>query len=1245
LTTAEELEQITDTSKFELLATAILCKEEKDYRAILHPGLNAQNQPIKSPVDGFCRVPNSIPPHFILVEHTIEDNLEKKWLFDHRTVVPSKKGRKNMLSESDDGDLLKAGQLAQNFKVDLPDAIFTVVLTTNQGLKSALYLKVETKAKEIGVEVDFWDRSRITRFLDTEPEGQWLRKEYLGVEAEMLSESLLHTLCAMSLNEYKKQFLTTPDRWISRQIDRQVEKEIGNQSCSIHLLIGNSGSGKSAIAYQIGQKHLDKHGYSLWLSENVLTASDSLTSAIDKALCDLYPSLMPNAGEEALRLLKGERLLLITDDVNRTSNPTSLLEKLVNWSKPISFDTKTIPSKHLLICPVWTNIAGSINRDVNKIPWLESTFIGVMSPEEGLKAIKSAISLNNIDLTNMEANILSDKLGNDPILIGVFGSLVSESLNIKPDQLSHLTDNVIDSFIDTNFKNVSHTGDLLAGEYRQVVSNFATQMLLRRNLTPNWNDIKEWFGDSSEEIKGLRILVKDGKLCRIEDEKMLFRHDRIREVLLVEGIGKLLKSNANDPLDIFWEPYYAEIIGQAIVRYPQSEAFLKELCNQLPLALLEAVRCFATPNNDYQEAIYKELQVWIDSVVSSNLVPRSILQEFCWKLIEIDSPLIIQITEQLPQYEPVLLSRIRNGCTNSGVEFCVGRNRFSLAPRSTDNIRDKVLEQAKSYHKQKIVSELRQLLTSPTLDDEQRAGALTFAGFLGFAEFENNILECWQLIEDKNQLLSHAIWASTQCCGDNPQILLDPLIKFWAELPDDQDSYGMSSRNFCLSDLRLSLPRYIRSHVLNYLIVLADKFESLRLSFVSICELIDTPSAVEFVVNSRAKVERSLVGTDLWLPPRTKPRELSQASLDRLFLIFNQPESDDFIKQNVSQLLPIDFEPLPFEELKDKYPNSFLLYNSLQKQVKLGDFRVLPDLINLLNTDYQWFYVAHGLWCDEIKEIAQNYLESFRNEISPQFFVDYLRCHIAVAHFLRKIPLKDADYLLNKYWDFLGFSALFIHTALYIGTPTSLALVDDSLSRFPKGTPVFEHLFNEMDDSSLKFLYKSQIRSMEDILYSLPSEKLQVLSKYIKYFDEDTIWLLGEVSQRVGKPNFGRQYLLERLSEKHRKMLYPTDEELVTALDKLEGKEYDEFDVSLWLDSFDKRHESKAKALRLIESWLSSNPKIERFKIAASCIANIGTRENNALQILDKYCITDSSDLVVKIKASTRFAMYRRTLD
>lgn len=292
MNTVEELEKFKEPGKFELLATAVLCKAETEYRAILHTGMNAQGQTKKSPVDGFCLVPGSTPPHFILVEHTVteEDTLEKKWLFDHRTVQPYSKVRKKKLSESDDGDLLKAAYLAESFKDDFPDAKFTVVLTTTQRLKVDLYSKVVKKANELGVSVDFWDQSRIAGFLDTAPQGQWLRKEYLGIAAEMLSDDLLREICYKSLDEYQRQFISNPEQWVSRQEDHQVERGINKQNYSIQLLIGNSGSGKSAAAYQIAKKYLEAGGYSLWLSENVLAASDSLTSALDKVLHDLYPS-------------------------------------------------------------------------------------------------------------------------------------------------------------------------------------------------------------------------------------------------------------------------------------------------------------------------------------------------------------------------------------------------------------------------------------------------------------------------------------------------------------------------------------------------------------------------------------------------------------------------------------------------------------------------------------------------------------------------------------------------------------------------------------------------------------------------------------------------------------------------------------------------------------------------------------------------------------------------------------------
>ena len=100
MSTSEALEKLKDTSKFELLATSVLRKAEKDYRYILHSGLNAQGQPRKSPVDGFCKVPESDPPHVVLVEHTIKQrinqiqipNTNQGLLFEFDNILLSKTG-------------------------------------------------------------------------------------------------------------------------------------------------------------------------------------------------------------------------------------------------------------------------------------------------------------------------------------------------------------------------------------------------------------------------------------------------------------------------------------------------------------------------------------------------------------------------------------------------------------------------------------------------------------------------------------------------------------------------------------------------------------------------------------------------------------------------------------------------------------------------------------------------------------------------------------------------------------------------------------------------------------------------------------------------------------------------------------------------------------------------------------------------------------------------------------------------
>ena len=171
MTTAAKLESLTDRSQFERLATSVLRKAEPKYSTIIQTGVNAQGETIVAPIDGLLLIPHSDPAHYVFVQHTTtdRDGLRRKWLSER------------------DGDLFKASTEALNVRQRQPDAVFTVVLTTNQRVDPKLFQDVCERAQTAHMVVDIWEQSRLADFLDTTQDGQWLRKSYLGVEAERLS--------------------------------------------------------------------------------------------------------------------------------------------------------------------------------------------------------------------------------------------------------------------------------------------------------------------------------------------------------------------------------------------------------------------------------------------------------------------------------------------------------------------------------------------------------------------------------------------------------------------------------------------------------------------------------------------------------------------------------------------------------------------------------------------------------------------------------------------------------------------------------------------------------------------------------------------------------------------------------------------------------------------------------------------------------------------------------------------------
>ena len=670
---------------------------------------------------------------------------------------------------------------------------------------------------------------------------------------------------------------------------------------------------------------------------------------------------MPDAGNAALQLLKdGKRLLLIADDVNRTNSPANLLQKLVNWSKPFpsqDSNTKTTPSNQLLICPVWSDIVRKINLDVDKTTWISSVFVGSMSYEEGLEAVKDALLGNRIELTNAEVNTLAAKLGNDPILMGLFDDLLPK---IEYGKLSQVAENAIDSFISEVFENV--VGDLLPIEYRSALLCLTTQMLLQRRFNPKWSDIKNWLNNSSEELQALRTLVNNEKLCRLEGEKLVFRHDRIQDFLLVESMGQLLNGNASEPLDIFWEPYYAKIIGQAIIQYPQSEEFLQELCEQIPLALVEALN-YSNTSENYLKIVDK-VRNWLCRNIENNTIPESLFDAVYSSLMKVGSPSILEVTKTLPPNRAILLARLRNGCTKSGIRYLAHSNMNFFVPLVQDSLYEEILNHASFYHKATLLTDLQQVLKSSSIKDIKRDGALTLAEFLKFFELEKDIITCWQLSEDKSFTLRSASWAATQCFRDEYLYLLEPLFIYWSELPDEPNEKHKYARNWFANDevSQLILSHQLRSSVIKYFLSQSKKYKSLSSIITKILSRVDDADVLEYIVRENSNPQKNnlqindLINTPsafstVWASIRFWHFNLSKSSIDRLKELWQNDINNETIREKAASLW---FESVSHEQIDDLRAikaDSPYFHSTLLKRIKLGDRSVIEDAYSLLLDD------------------------------------------------------------------------------------------------------------------------------------------------------------------------------------------------------------------------------------------------------------------------------------------------------
>lgn len=1230
-TTAELLEQMTDRGKFEKLASAILRRSDARLRSILETGTNAQGESVKSPSDCFCQVPETNPPLFVLVHHTTTDSkgLRGKWLRDQPRATFA-------------GDVQKALDRATEIRSRFAHARFLVVLTTNQRVSEDLATDVYEAAAGNSVSAEIYSQSRLTDCLDNTPDGQWLRQQYLGITAERLSSPLLMSICRQNLGQYEEFLNTRTKVLVDRDLEEGALAAALSGSAQLVLLVGASGSGKSALAYRLMSRLIRDGEPALWLDADMLAETVTLPALVDAALRAYHPQLTSTAGADAMRLrAEGRPLILVVDDINRSREPDKLLRRLLAVSAPGEATANNGASSlraAVLLCPLWTDVWARMDRETNMRAGISLVGVGRMQEADGEIAVLSLATSAGVSITGEQARRLASKMAFEPIQLGLFGRLLSDNPQAN---LEALADNTLEFYMKMTLDRLSRasTRAYLVGEYEGTVARLGSRMLQERNLRPTWSNVEQWLTPSSPDTERMREIVHDGELCRVPDSReLLFRHDRVLETVVVAG-AKLLLSQAATDAEAVYDPYYTDILGRVLAGPDTETGSITAVCERNPAALFSALRRLPDPPTDRQREIVTQVVGWARAHSRGRGTLSAIVDSACWSLMDVATPVVFEVTDAFPRYLPIMLARLRNGSADDGAVYCM-RHGVGLNAFVTDHARDAAIEHARFHHFDDVVTRLGQMLNDSTLEEPTREGALCLAGFFADPRLETAIARCWETTQEKAGVLPAAIWAAVRCAGSAGERAIGPILEWWRGLSDERDKYGMSPRSEISHELRFALRRGVSETGLQCLVREArsgdDSWQAMLYFLIG---EIDHPHALESFVRYLADRKRVSGGQfwmltygDAWSQTHPGGRRMSAASREHLWRLAHSPAEDRYVRDEAlaTWLMAARDEDLP--QLRQVSDGSWNYLVSLRRRVSAGDPEVVPDLVHAAAENPWLLPGAYRVWCPALRDAVDSILKSLHPRTSEgDANVTDDMAH-EVSRLLMRIPRRDAEQLFTENWVHIGHINHFIVAALYVGTPECSRLAADAIAKAPSGSNPLKYVamrFGVMMTPDQDFL---EIRHFD------------ALHPYLKSLEKSDLGLLAEGCERLGFASWGHEHVMPLLDEDNRKRYYPTDDDLLQQLDELlEDGKHGVSRVKYWLKSFDARHDPSGRASRVLDEWLAGKKSLDALEVAAAALRYIGKRSN--LSLLDKYAIAGPPDDVTRTKENARFAVCLRSLD
>ena len=574
----------------------------------------------------------------------------------------------------------------------------------------------------------------------------------------------------------------------------------------------------------------------------------------------------------------------MVEDINRSGQAQRLAEKLAVWGRAPAKDNTGLPSSWRLVCPLWPEIIASLRGSGPEIHRAPDHNLQRIFWSEGRDAVLVRARLDGRELSLLRAEAISRALGHDPLLI----ALHDQSTAPDPHQTINL-------FVEGSVARAAAADqDYPAADHRQSLRALAGEMLEKRQIELSWCEVSGWAGLQGEPLRLLSRLARHGELIRFtgpsDDQRLSFRHDRVRDWLLADAAAEL---DRRRPLaeEVAAEPYYAEVMGTVLVWGQPKSNFLQRVASSNPLALFHALRLCGHVSAPQHDVILQAINDWLDAPATHNRSNLHLRWEALAMLAETDSSNVPALVRKVRDWTiSGQLARLRNGDISGGIALCINIHPGARAPW-----RDSRIEHAKLRHGHNLTKALDDFLRRADVDSAARRGALRLAGHIADSRLAMAIEACWMADDERGNHLADYLWAFGECCADDPARFLGPVCNAWAALSDQSEKEGWPSpRNKLAADeLRWAFRRWPPLAAIDYFIQRGSQ-DDLRWPITHMLHGMDHPKAVLFVIQELAAIQRRLEGTKSFSPFVTLAKEdwrraqedygrpMSQASRDLL---------------------------------------------------------------------------------------------------------------------------------------------------------------------------------------------------------------------------------------------------------------------------------------------------------------------------------------------------------------------------